>query len=64
MELADAERLKELEKENLELRKMLAESMLENRMLQVVNNGTPFAQKVSCCAYCTTAAVLGAKGIH
>ena len=33
MELADAERLKELEKENLELRKML-----ENRMLQVVNS--------------------------
>ena len=34
MELADARRLKELEKENAELKKMLAESMLENRILK------------------------------
>ena len=37
MELADAKRLKELEKENAELKKMLAESMLENRVLKAVN---------------------------
>jgi len=36
MELADARRLKELEKENAELKKMLAESMLENRVLKTV----------------------------
>ena len=38
MELADARRLKELEKENAELNKMLAESMLENRVLKEVNS--------------------------
>ena len=38
MELADARRLKELEKENSELKKMLAESMLENRVLKEVNS--------------------------
>ena len=37
MELADAKRLKELEKENSELKKMLAEPMLENRVLKEVN---------------------------
>ena len=37
MELPDAKRLKELEKENGELKKMLAESMLENRVLKEVN---------------------------
>ena len=38
MELADARRLKELEKENAELNKMLTESMLENRVLKEVNS--------------------------
>jgi putative transposase len=38
MELADAKRLKELEKENSALKKMLAESMLENRVLKEVNS--------------------------
>ena len=38
MELADAKRLKELEKENAELKKMLAESMLGNRVLKEVNS--------------------------
>ena len=38
MELADAKRLKELEKENSELKKMLSESMLENRVLKEVNS--------------------------
>ena len=37
MELADAKRLKALEK-NAELKKMLAESMLENRVLKEVNS--------------------------
>ena len=36
MELPDAKRLKELEKENAELKKMLAESMLENRLAEIV----------------------------
>ena len=38
MDLADAKRLKELEKENSELKKMLAESMLKNRVLEEVNS--------------------------
>ena len=38
MDLADAKRLKELEKENGELKKMLAESMLKIRVLDEVNS--------------------------
>ena len=38
MESSDIKRLKELEKENAELKKMLAESMLENRVLKEVNS--------------------------
>ena len=37
MDLADAKRLKELEKENVELKKMLAESLLKNRVMEEVN---------------------------
>ncbi len=37
MDLVDAKRLKELEKENTELMKMLAESLLKNRVLEEVN---------------------------
>ena len=37
MDVADAKRLKELEKENAELKKMLAESLLKNRVLEEVN---------------------------
>ena len=37
MDLTDAKRLKELEKENSDLKKMLAEAMLENRVLKEVN---------------------------
>ena len=33
MEMADAKRFKELEKENSELKKMLADEMLKNRVL-------------------------------
>jgi len=38
MDLADAKRLKELKKESAELKKILAESMLENRVLKEVNS--------------------------
>ena len=38
MDLADAKRRKELEKENGELKKMLAESMLKIRVLEEVNS--------------------------
>ena len=38
MELADAKRLKELEKENGELTKTLADSMPENRVFKEVNS--------------------------
>ena len=34
MELADAKRLKELEKENTELKKLLADQMLKNQVME------------------------------
>ena len=37
MDLADAKQLKELEKENVELKKMLAEAMLKTRVLEEVH---------------------------
>jgi putative transposase len=37
MEIPEARRLKELEKENTELKKMLADSLLRNRVLEIVN---------------------------
>ena len=37
MEIPEARRLKELEKENGELKKMLADSLLKNRVLEIVN---------------------------
>jgi putative transposase len=36
MEINEARRLKELERENSELKKMLAESLLKNRVLEAV----------------------------
>ena len=36
MDINDARRLKELERENSELKKMLAESLLKNRVLEAV----------------------------
>jgi len=36
LEVNDARRLKELERENSELKKMLAESLLKNRVLEAV----------------------------
>ena len=38
MDIADTKRLKELKKENAELKKMLAEAMLKNRVLEEVNS--------------------------
>jgi len=38
MELRDAKRLKELERENTQLKKIVAEQMLENRVLKEVNS--------------------------
>jgi putative transposase len=38
MDLAEARRLKELEKEKVELKKIRAEAMLENRVLKEVNS--------------------------
>jgi len=37
MEVNEAKRLKELERENTELKKMLAESLLKNRVLEFVS---------------------------
>ena len=36
MEVSEAKRLKELERENTELKKMLAESLIKNRVLEAV----------------------------
>jgi len=49
MELPDARQYRELEKENTELKKMLADSMLKIRVLEEVNskNGKPSAQAAS-----------------
>ena len=49
MDIADAKRLKELKKENTELKNMLAEAMLKNRVLEEVNskNGKSDAEKTS-----------------
>ena len=37
MEVNEAKRLKELERENTERKKMFADSVLENRVLRIVN---------------------------
>jgi hypothetical protein len=36
MDISEARQLKELQKENTELKKMLAESLLKNRVLEAV----------------------------
>jgi putative transposase len=45
MEINEARRLKDLERENAELKKMLAEALLKNRVLEAVceKNGKPRA---------------------
>ena len=49
MDLNEARKLKELERENSELKKMLAESLLKNRVLEAVaeKNGEPGASSSS-----------------
>ena len=37
MDISEARRLKELERENSELKKMLADSLLKNRVLEAIN---------------------------
>ena len=46
LDVNEAKRMKELERENAELKKMLADSLLRNRVLEAVNakNGEPGAQ--------------------
>jgi putative transposase len=62
MDIADARRLKELEKENAKLKKMLAGSMLENRVLKEVNSKSdkPCAKAASRRVRGGAAPVLGA----
>ena len=49
MDLNEARKLKELERENSELKKMLAEALLKNRVLEAVaeKNGRPGASQTS-----------------
>ena len=42
MDVNEAKRLKELERENSELKKMLAESLLKNRVLEFVCESSPW----------------------
>ena len=46
LDVNEAKRMKELERENAELKKMLADSLLKNRVLEAVNakNGKPRTQ--------------------
>ncbi len=65
MEVNDARRMKELERENSELKKMLAESQLKNRVLEAVceKNGKPCAQAGNGSAGGRSQDVLGAGGV-
>ena len=62
MDLADAKRLKELEKENGELKRCGLNRCwkIECSKKSIQKSGEPFAEKVSC----GSAAVLGAEGLH
>ena len=65
MELKDARKYRELEKENGELKKMLADSLLKIRVLEEVNakNGEPFAEAASGPRRGASRTVLAAKGL-
>lgn len=65
MEVNEAKRLKELERENTELKKMLADSLLENRVLRFVNekNYEPGAQEKDGAGGDRRAPVLRAQGM-
>ena len=65
MDVNEAKRLKELEKENTELKKMLADSLLENRVLRFVNekNMSPGAQEADDPSSDYGGSVLRAEGL-
>jgi putative transposase len=65
LKLDDAQKLKGREREDSELRKMLAETLLENRALKIVNakNSKPGAQAASGNASGPSGALLGATGL-
>jgi putative transposase len=46
LEINDARRLKELERENTELKKMLAELLLKNRVLEAVTRKKLSARRI------------------
>lgn len=56
---------KELERENAELNKMLAESMLKNHVSEEVNakNGKPGAKEAGCCLCVRPWILLEASGV-
>jgi putative transposase len=66
MELADAKRLKELEKKTQSSRGCWPNRCWKIACLKrsIQKNGKPFAEKAGCCASSAAAAVLGAKGVH
>src|SRR5271169_6613407 len=65
MDINDARRLKELERENTELKKMLAESLLKNRVLEAVceKNYKPGASTGVSADHCGGAHLLRAGGV-
>ena len=66
MELKDARKYRELEKENGELKQMLADSLLKIRVLEEVKrkkNGEPFAEATSGPKRGERRTLLGAKGL-
>ena len=65
MDLSEARKLKELERENGELKKMLAEALLKNRVLEAVaeKNGEPGAPSASGSRRRSTWAVFRAGGV-
>ena len=65
MDLKDARKYRQLEKEDAELKQMLADSLLKIRVLEEVNakNGEPFAQAAGGAGRGGGRAVLAAKGL-
>lgn len=73
MDVSEAKRLKDLERENNELEKMLADSMLKNRVLQTINakrwcarstsdGWPPSLSNVACVPGERSTAILGSRG--
>ncbi len=65
LDVNEARRLKELERENSELKKMLAESLLKNRVLEAVceKNSKPGAAEADCQEGCGSRLVLRTSGV-